>query len=213
MSDASRGYDRQTSWRNDGGFRANPFDPEVQPELFRGVLTRRFIAFLIDLVVLGIPILLGVIFIALFGLLTLGFGWLLFWLVSPLSAIWAILYYGLSLGGPHSATVGMRDHGPAAANLQWRARLLPAGCGTRGALLDLRLGADAVHRAGRPLQPAQSAAARPRAGHGDHQHLQASGAPSRCGLDALERGVRVTLLGPLTLRPVEAMLDQLFDSD
>ena len=33
---------------------------------------------------------------------------MLFWLVSPLSAIWAILYYGLSLGGPHSATVGMR---------------------------------------------------------------------------------------------------------
>jgi uncharacterized RDD family membrane protein YckC len=33
---------------------------------------------------------------------------MLFWLVSPLSAIWAIVYYGLSLGGPHSATVGMR---------------------------------------------------------------------------------------------------------
>jgi uncharacterized RDD family membrane protein YckC len=108
MSDASGGFDRQTSWRNDGGFRASAFDPAVQPELFRGVLTRRFIAFLIDLVVLTIPILLGVIFIALFGLLTLGFGWLLFWLVSPLSAIWAILYYGLTLGGPHSATVGMR---------------------------------------------------------------------------------------------------------
>jgi len=108
MSDASRGYERQTSWRNDGGFRANPFDPAAQPELFRGVLTRRFIAFLIDLVVLGIPIVLGVIFIALFGLLTLGFGWMLFWLVSPLSVIWALLYYGLSLGGPHSATVGMR---------------------------------------------------------------------------------------------------------
>ena len=108
MSDASSGYDRQDAWRNDGGFRANPFDPDAQPELFRGVLPRRFFAFLIDLVVLAIPILLGVIFIALFGLLTLGIGWMLFWLVSPLSAIWAILYYGLTLGGPHSATVGMR---------------------------------------------------------------------------------------------------------
>jgi uncharacterized RDD family membrane protein YckC len=108
MSDASSGYARQNSWRNDGGFRSNPFDPAVQPELFRGVLTRRFFAFLIDLVILSIPIVLGVIFIALFGLLTLGLGWMLFWLVSPLSAIWAILYYGLSLGGPHSATVGMR---------------------------------------------------------------------------------------------------------
>ena len=102
-SDASRG----DIWRNDGGFRP-AFDPVVQPELFRGVLTRRFLAFLVDLVVLAIPIVLGVIFIALFGLVTLGLGWFLFWLVSPLSVIWAILYYGLSLGGPHSATLGMR---------------------------------------------------------------------------------------------------------
>jgi uncharacterized RDD family membrane protein YckC len=97
MSEASSGYTRQDAWRNDGGYRANPFDPAVQPELFRGVLARRFVAFLIDLVVLAIPVLLGVVFIALFGLLTLGLGWMLFW-----------LYYGLSLGGPHSATVGMR---------------------------------------------------------------------------------------------------------
>lgn len=95
------------TWRNDGGFR-HALDPEAHPDLFRGVLSRRFFAFLIDLVVLGVPIVLGVIFILLFGLVTLGLGWLLFWLVSPLSVIWAILYYGLSLGGPHSATVGMR---------------------------------------------------------------------------------------------------------
>jgi len=49
-----------------------------------------------------------VIFIALFGIVTLGLGWMLFWLVSPLSVVWALLYYGFSLGGPHSATVGMR---------------------------------------------------------------------------------------------------------
>jgi uncharacterized RDD family membrane protein YckC len=39
---------------------------------------------------------------------TLGLGWALFWLVSPASVIWALIYYGASLGGPHSATVGMR---------------------------------------------------------------------------------------------------------
>ncbi|MDQ8726158.1 RDD family protein [Bradyrhizobium sp. LHD-71] len=97
----------QDIWRNDGGFR-HAFDPAANPELFRGVLTRRFFAFLVDLVILGVPIVLGVIFIALFGVLTLGLGWLLFWLVSPLSIVWAIVYYGLTLGGPHSATVGMR---------------------------------------------------------------------------------------------------------
>jgi uncharacterized RDD family membrane protein YckC len=80
----------------------------MQPELFRGVLTRRFFAFLIDLVVLSIPVILGVIFIAVFGVVTLGLGWALFWLVSPASVIWALIYYGASLGGAHSATIGMR---------------------------------------------------------------------------------------------------------
>jgi uncharacterized RDD family membrane protein YckC len=88
--------------------RPHAFDPWMQPDLFRGVLTRRFFAFLIDLVVLSIPVILGVIFIAVFGVVTLGLGWALFWLVSPASIIWALVYYGASLGGPHSATIGMR---------------------------------------------------------------------------------------------------------
>jgi uncharacterized RDD family membrane protein YckC len=89
-------------------FRPHAFDPYDQPDLFRGVLTRRVVAFLIDLVVLAIPIVLAVIFIAVFGLITLGLGWLLFWLVSPLSIVWALVYYGVTLGGPYSATIGMR---------------------------------------------------------------------------------------------------------
>jgi uncharacterized RDD family membrane protein YckC len=80
----------------------------LQPELFRGVLTRRVIAFLIDLIVLSVPIVLAILFIAVFGVVTLGLGWALFWLVSPASIIWALVYYGASLGGPHSATLGMR---------------------------------------------------------------------------------------------------------
>ena len=96
------------AWRNDGGVQAHAFDPLLQPELFRGVPTRRVIAFLIDLVVLSVPVILGYIFIAVFGLLTLGLGWALFWLAWPASIVWAIVYYGASLGGPHSATVGMR---------------------------------------------------------------------------------------------------------
>ena len=84
------------------------FDPYAEPELFRGVLTRRVIAFLIDLIVLSVPVILAVIFIAVFGVVTLGLGWALFWLVSPASVIWAIVYYGTTIGGPHSATIGMR---------------------------------------------------------------------------------------------------------
>jgi uncharacterized RDD family membrane protein YckC len=97
-------------WRDGGGPDVQPhaFDPYLQPDLFRGVLTRRAIAFLIDLIVLSIPIVLAVLFIAVFGLVTLGLGWALYWLVSPASVIWALVYYGASLGGPHSATIGMR---------------------------------------------------------------------------------------------------------
>src|ERR1700734_3831448 len=96
------------AWRNDGGVPPHAFDPDLEPELFRGVLTRRVFAFLIDLVVLSVPVILGYIFIAVFGLITLGLGWVLFWLAWPASVLWAILYYGASLGGPHSATLGMR---------------------------------------------------------------------------------------------------------
>src|SRR5437762_9828891 len=34
------------------------------------------------------------LFRSVFGLVTLGLGWALFWLVSPASVIWAIVYYG-----------------------------------------------------------------------------------------------------------------------
>jgi uncharacterized RDD family membrane protein YckC len=96
------------AWRSDGGVPPHAFDPMTQPELFRGVLTRRLFACLIDLLVLLIPVILGYLFIAVFGLITLGLGWVLFWLAWPASVIWAIVYYGASLGGPHSATIGMR---------------------------------------------------------------------------------------------------------
>ena len=84
------------------------FDPQSQPELFRGVLSRRVFAFLIDLVVLTVPVVLGYLFIPLFGVLTLGLGWMLFWLAWPATVVWAVVYYGASIGGPHSATLGMR---------------------------------------------------------------------------------------------------------
>lgn len=84
------------------------YDPALQPEYFEGVLARRVIAFCIDVVILAVPVLFGVLFIALFGVVTLGLGWLLFWLLPPATAIWAIVYYGLCFGGPSSATVGMR---------------------------------------------------------------------------------------------------------
>ena len=96
------------AWRNDGGVPPHAFDPFEQPDLFRGVLTRRVFAFLIDLVVLSVPVILAIIFIFLFGIITLTLGWWLYGLLTPASIIWAIVYYGASIGGPSSATVGMR---------------------------------------------------------------------------------------------------------
>jgi uncharacterized RDD family membrane protein YckC len=108
MSYSGSGNTGGGAWRNDGGVQPHAFDPDLQPELFRGLLTRRVIAFLIDLLVLSVPVILAVIFIFFFGIITLTLGWWLYGLLSPATVIWAIVYYGSSLGGPHSATVGMR---------------------------------------------------------------------------------------------------------
>jgi uncharacterized RDD family membrane protein YckC len=108
MSASGSGNPNDGAWRNDAGVPPHAFDPALQPELFRGVLMRRIFAFLIDVVVLSVPVVLAFMFIAVFGIVTLGLGWALFWLVSPASVVWAIVYYGASLGGPHSATLGMR---------------------------------------------------------------------------------------------------------
>lgn len=92
------------------GFDLGPhaFDPRRQPECFRGVAERRVIAFLIDLVVITVPVAFASMFIFLFGIVTLGLGFVLFALVPAATAIWALFYYGLTMGGPWSATVGMR---------------------------------------------------------------------------------------------------------
>ena len=107
MSDSGSGFSGG-AWRNDGGVQPHAFDPYQQPELFRGVLIRRVFAFLIDIVVISVPVILGYLFIAVFGLITLGLGWALFWLAWPATVIWAVVYYGASIGGPYSATLGMR---------------------------------------------------------------------------------------------------------
>lgn len=114
MSDNNAGYGGSTAgatWRSGDPLQRPVYDPWTQPELFRGVLTRRVFAFLIDLVVLSVPVILAVIFIAVFGVVTLGLGWSLFWLISPATVIWPVVYYGASLGGPHAATIGMRMMG------------------------------------------------------------------------------------------------------
>ncbi len=88
--------------------RPHAYDPLVNPELFEGLLTRRVVAFIIDLIIIAVPLVAAAIFIFVLGLVTFGLGWALFWLLSPASVIWALFYYGTTLGSPASATLGMR---------------------------------------------------------------------------------------------------------
>jgi uncharacterized RDD family membrane protein YckC len=87
------------------------YDPIANPELFEGILMRRVMAFVIDLIVIAIPMVLASLVILVFGIVTLGLGWALYALLSPASVIWALFYYGLTLGSPASATLGMRAMG------------------------------------------------------------------------------------------------------
>jgi uncharacterized RDD family membrane protein YckC len=88
--------------------RPHAYDPDVNPELFEGVLARRVVAFVVDLIIIALPLIAASMFIFVFGLVTFGLGWALFWLLSPASVIWALFYYGMTLGSPASATLGMR---------------------------------------------------------------------------------------------------------
>ena len=84
------------------------YDPATQPELFEGVLARRVVAFVIDFFAIAVPVVLAAMFIFAFGIVTLGLGWALYWLLPPVSVIWAIVYFGVTLGDERSATLGMR---------------------------------------------------------------------------------------------------------
>ena len=84
------------------------YDPVANPELFEGVLARRVVAFLIDFLILSIPVVFVSMFIFVVGIVTFGLGFLFYALLWPAMVIWAIAYYGLTLGSPASATIGMR---------------------------------------------------------------------------------------------------------
>jgi uncharacterized RDD family membrane protein YckC len=76
--------------------------------LYRGVLSRRVFAFLIDytlVLLLCIPV---AFVIAILGIVTLGLGWMLYSIMIPLIAL---PYVALTLGGPRQATLGMQMMG------------------------------------------------------------------------------------------------------
>lgn len=98
MSDVSGAVER----------REMAYDPAARPDLYDGVRTRRIVAFLLDATVILVLMLLASLVITVLGIFTLGLGWLLLPLVWPMVAI---LYTVFTLGGPYSATPGMRAAG------------------------------------------------------------------------------------------------------
>jgi uncharacterized RDD family membrane protein YckC len=93
----------------DGSLHA--YDPRADSALFEGVLQRRIIAFMIDLFIIAVPM--GVIGLLsfMFCTISLKMNWTLLWLLVPLSVVWAFVYYGTTIGGPASATMGMQAAG------------------------------------------------------------------------------------------------------
>ncbi|HEV2901476.1 MAG TPA: RDD family protein [Pseudaminobacter sp.] len=75
---------------------------------YDGVLTRRVFAFLLDYLIVALLTIPFAILIAIFGILTLGLGWMLFGILVPAVAL---VYVWNTLGGRNQATVGMRMMG------------------------------------------------------------------------------------------------------
>lgn len=84
------------------------YDRQLYPQLYRDILARRVIAFVIDavlVVLLWIPVFLVALMLT---IITFGFAWVL---MPPLFAIVALAYIAMTLGGPESSTIGMRTMG------------------------------------------------------------------------------------------------------
>jgi uncharacterized RDD family membrane protein YckC len=80
-------------------------DLEWDRSAYDGVRTKRVLAFLVDYAIVGLLMIPVTLLIVVLGLLTLGFGWLLFGIMVPAVAL---IYVWWTLGGPHQATLGMR---------------------------------------------------------------------------------------------------------
>ncbi|MFB4372844.1 RDD family protein [Agrobacterium tumefaciens] len=84
---------------------------------YSGVLSRRVFAFLIDYAIVLLLCIPAAVIVFFLGIITLGLG---FFLYPALFVIVAVLYFGMTLGGPSQATPGMRAVGIAMARMDGR---------------------------------------------------------------------------------------------
>ncbi|MCB1497294.1 MAG: RDD family protein [Bauldia sp.] len=81
------------------------YDPDDQPELYDAILSKRIVAFVVDAIIVVLLMVPAALVVFIVGVVTFGIGWVLY---GALFAIVALGYVGLTLGGPQSATIGMR---------------------------------------------------------------------------------------------------------
>ncbi|NTE34093.1 RDD family protein [Agrobacterium tumefaciens] len=84
---------------------------------YSGVLSRRVFAFLIDYAIVLLLCIPAAVIVFFLGVITFGLGWFLF---PALFVIVAVLYFGMTLGGPSQSTPGMRAMGIAMARMDGR---------------------------------------------------------------------------------------------
>ena len=94
MADSSP--NARAAHRNDGGsiyaeLPPHAYDPQTNPELFEGVLARRVVAFIIDLIIIMLPLVVAAIFIFFLGLITFGLGWAMLAVVAGLHHLGVVL--------------------------------------------------------------------------------------------------------------------------
>jgi uncharacterized RDD family membrane protein YckC len=85
--------------------RAHLPDPTTAPELFRGVIGRRVLAFLLDVAIMASVMGMFLVGGLIFSVLTLGLGLLILPFIVPVVIAG---YYALTLGSAMRATIGMK---------------------------------------------------------------------------------------------------------
>lgn len=108
MQNSLPGYDRPPGYRPDlkGGYEALPV-PSTE-----GVIGRRLVAYLLDIVFIFLFSALLFLVISLLGVVTFGLGWVLY-AILPASGV---IYSAITVGGAKQSTVGMRMAGLRAIN-------------------------------------------------------------------------------------------------
>lgn len=84
---------------------------------YSGVLSRRVFAFILDYLIVLLLCIPAAIVVFFLGIITLGLGFMLY---PVLFIVVALLYFGMTLGGPAQASLGMRAMGIAMARLDGR---------------------------------------------------------------------------------------------